>query len=227
MRLDENIKKDIVDQLYWDDRVNAASVSVNVMDGTVTLTGNVPTYKARLSATEDAWKIDGVTNVRNQLVVFYTSSAKMPSDSELENRARKAIFWNSDIDAANITIEVNNGVATLSGSVNFYWKKWETEKIVSHIYGITDIINHLTIVATQDRTDKDIAKNIEDALARNIHVDSENVIVKVADSVVTLTGIVANGFIRSQAEDVAKYTAGVTNVDNRLKVQLDKNNKNQ
>jgi hypothetical protein len=34
--------------------------------------------------------------------------------------------------------------------------------------------------------------------------------------------VVTNGFIRSQAEEVAMYTDGITNLDNRLKVELDK-----
>ena len=220
MRLDENIKKDVVDQLYWDERVNAASVKVDVRDGKVTLSGNVPTYKARLSAIEDAWKIEGVSDVRNQLIVFYTSSAKMPSDAELENRARKAIFWNADINASSIEILVNEGVATLSGSVDIYWKKWEAEKIVSNIYGITDIINHLTIVSTQSRQDKDIAKNIENALKRNVYVNAEDVVVKAEDGTVTLTGVVSNWFGRSQAEDVASYTEGVIDVKNEIQVQM-------
>jgi osmotically-inducible protein OsmY len=226
VRLDENIKKDVVDQLYWDDRVNAASVKVDVTEGAVTLSGHVPTYKARLSATEDTWKIDGVSEVQNQLVVFYKSTAKMPSDTELENRARQAVFWNAELDASNVKIKVEEGVATLSGSVDFYWKKWEVEKVVSHIYGITAINNHLTIVTTENQTDKEIAKHIEEALKRNIYVNLEDVIVKVEDGLVTLTGVVDSGFVYSQAEEMAAFTSGVKDVTNKIRVRLNENGQN-
>ena len=41
---DQQIKKNIVDQLYWDYRVDAAEVQVQVYGGEVTLTGQASGY---------------------------------------------------------------------------------------------------------------------------------------------------------------------------------------
>ena len=41
---DETIDKQVVDQLYWDSRVNASEVAVTVQNGKVTLHGTVPSY---------------------------------------------------------------------------------------------------------------------------------------------------------------------------------------
>ncbi|MFO7783893.1 MAG: BON domain-containing protein [Thermodesulfobacteriota bacterium] len=65
-RTDERIKKDVVDELYWDDRVNASEVYVEVSNGTVTLRGEVPTYFSKTAAHDDALEILGVVSVRNQ-----------------------------------------------------------------------------------------------------------------------------------------------------------------
>jgi len=64
-RIDENIKRDVVDQLYWDSRVNAADIKVTVFDGVVTLSGFVNTSNARYSAASDTWMSEGVTEVNN------------------------------------------------------------------------------------------------------------------------------------------------------------------
>jgi len=66
----EKIKKDL-NHLYWDRRVNADEIEVEVLDGTVILTGTVTSHFAKLSASEDAWNILGVWSVDNRLKVRY------------------------------------------------------------------------------------------------------------------------------------------------------------
>ena len=41
---DETIKTQVVDQLVWDSRVDAADVGVTVKKGSVTIKGMVPSY---------------------------------------------------------------------------------------------------------------------------------------------------------------------------------------
>ena len=71
---DEKIKKDITDELYWDYRVDASNVKVEVSDGEVTLTGTVRDHTARTAANADAWGIAGVRQVTNLL------TARLPPD---------------------------------------------------------------------------------------------------------------------------------------------------
>ena len=66
-RLDENIKKDIVDELYWDNRIDASQVNVTVNDGIVTLSGSVPTYSDLAIAKIAASRINGVFDVIDKL----------------------------------------------------------------------------------------------------------------------------------------------------------------
>jgi len=49
---DEIKKQNIVDELTWDDSVNANDVTVKVIDGIVELNGSVPTYAAKAAAEE-------------------------------------------------------------------------------------------------------------------------------------------------------------------------------
>jgi len=51
-RTDEEVKKNVADELSWDDRVDATDVSVDVRDGRVVFSGTVLTYAARRAAAE-------------------------------------------------------------------------------------------------------------------------------------------------------------------------------
>lgn len=217
-RRDEDIKKDVVDQIYWDNRVNAADVKVDVLNGQVTLSGSVPSLTARSNAIADAWVIDGVQNVFDRLTVFYPNDFEVPTDEEIRESVENSLRWNVDIYSADIEIYVEGGIATLKGTVDAYWKKWKAEDLASGVRGVIEVKNELTIVSSGRWLDRDIAIDIEEALDRNPSIDSEDITVKVEDGKVIMTGVVPSWYVRSQAENVARHTAGVVEVDNSLQV---------
>jgi osmotically-inducible protein OsmY len=218
IRSDEAIKRDIVDELFWDERVNAADINVEVKNGGVTLSGSVPTYTSRDAAYNAAWSISGVMSVQNLITVSFPAAFEAPDDSEIQARANDALVWNADIHSEDIEISVRNGVVTLNGIVDAYWKKWKAESLVSEVRGVMDIQNELAIVPTKSLQDKEIAKNIEGALMRDLYVDSVKVVIRVEGGVVTLTGRVFSWDARRRAEEIARYTAGVVEVDNKLSI---------
>ena len=217
-RLDENIKADLVDELYWDDKVDASDVKVEVSDGKVILSGTVPNYSARTAALNDAWMIDGVIEVHNFLIVQLPSTFTIPSDAEIESGADLTLDWNPVIDTDDIDVSVADGVVRLDGSVDAYWKRWKAEDLVSDLKGVIDVENHLTVVPEGDFLARDIASDIESALERNLYVDAEKVTVKVEDGKATLTGTVPSYYARGRAYSAAAYTPGVVEVDNNILV---------
>jgi osmotically-inducible protein OsmY len=67
--VDERIRRSIVDQLFWDDRVNAADIDVDVSGGWVILVGKMATNQVRTAADQMVLTIQGVQGVSNDLVV--------------------------------------------------------------------------------------------------------------------------------------------------------------
>jgi osmotically-inducible protein OsmY len=120
-RTEEQIKKDVVDQLYWDSRVDASKVKVEVDDGKVTLSGTVPTYSARRNAELDARVIPEVILVDNRIRVEYL--ANVPPDEEIQSNVETVLGWNPDINARNIHASVDGGWVTLEGTVDNLWHK--------------------------------------------------------------------------------------------------------
>ncbi len=212
---DENIKTQVVDQLFWDSRVDSADVDVMVNKGRVTLKGIVPSYKAKTAGLWDAYLVRGVTYVDNQLHVKYP---KVPTDDKIEEYIGNILMWDMDLDNSNIAVSVDNGLTTLTGTTKSYWEKYLAEEDAYRVGGVTHVINELGIVLTDSWADERVAEDIEAALERNGNVDVNDVEVKVSDGTVTLSGEVPSWTARSAAYECAHYTSGVFEVNNDLTI---------
>ena len=216
----EIIKKDVIDQIYWDARVDASNVVVEVEDGTVTLSGSVPNYDAREAAENDAWSIEGVKWVDNQIKVKFPRTRKIPSDSEIKTSAETSLSLNGNIDSTTIDVSVNNGIVTLEGTVDAYWKKFATESGISGVNGVTSIENKLSIVPTKSIEDESIAEEIMSSLSRKYNVNEEEIDVKVVNGEATLSGTVDSWKAYNEAMDAARYTLGVKDVNDDLVIKI-------
>lgn len=77
-RPDDEVRKDVEDALFYDTWVDAEAITVEVKEGVVTLTGELPDYQEVRYATDDAWDVDGVRGVHCQLRV--NGSRRPPVD---------------------------------------------------------------------------------------------------------------------------------------------------
>ncbi len=213
---EETIKKNVVDQLYWDTRVDASNVKVEVDDGKVRLEGAVPTYNSRLAAGLDAAMTAGIAQVENNLKVNFPETVPVPTDEDIKTSIRSVLRWHPDIDDSDIKVEVNAGLVKLSGNVYTYWEKMLAEDSASNVRGVLDVTNELAVVPSIDFVDKTIADDIISAFERNIHVNPENIDVSVLNGKVTLSGTVPNRTAYDAAMNIARYTAGVIDVTDDL-----------
>jgi osmotically-inducible protein OsmY len=215
-RTDEQVKKAVVDHLYWDSSVDASGIKVEVSEGKITLTGIVPSHRMMLAAVEDAWSVVGVKEVDNLLIVRFQASFTPPSDAEIQRNAKNVLAWNPDVYSYDINVSVTGGMVTIEGTVDVYWKRWKVENLISNLSGVIGVENHLAVVPTASIVDKEIAKYIEAALNRNVYVFAEDIAVKVEHGKVSLAGTVPTWYARWQAFDAAALTPGVTHIDNKL-----------
>jgi osmotically-inducible protein OsmY len=220
-RNDELIKNDIVDSLYWDARVDASDIAVQVHEGAVTLSGTVPTYRSREAAFEDAWTIRDVMQVENRIDVLFPAAVTVPGDHEIRHHVETVLGFDPDIVAGDIDIRVEDGIVTLHGSVDTFWKKVHAASLATQVRGVRKVEDKLTIVPTHDVLDETIADDVEAAIDRNILVNAEDVNVRVQDGVVTLTGTVPTWAAHQAALDAARFTSGVTGVRSELTVQAE------
>jgi osmotically-inducible protein OsmY len=121
-RSDSEIKLAVQASLHLDPRVSAFSPDVTVEDGMVILGGNVGNLKAKTSAEQDAINITGVAGVDNYLKVRPNGR---PTDAQMENELKAALFWDPLLVGSAITVAVINRTAYLSGGVDSSFEKNE------------------------------------------------------------------------------------------------------
>ncbi|MER3486552.1 MAG: ornithine aminotransferase, partial [Chloroflexota bacterium] len=100
--------------------------------------------------------------------------------------------------------EVDNGVVTLTGTVDSYTKKWAAERAALRVAGVRAVANDIVVKSPTTRTDTDIAKAVADALEANSLVPKSRIKVTVKHGWVTLEGDVDWRFEREEAESTAR-----------------------
>ncbi|MFO7956814.1 MAG: BON domain-containing protein [Candidatus Brocadiia bacterium] len=215
---DEDIKRDAVDQLYWDSRIDASDVTVSVDGGIVTLSGTVSAPDERRAAVGDVCAIAGVLRVNDELSVRHPEGLPLPDDAEILNNVQSILSASASVDSSGVRVSVDAGIVTLEGTVNAYWHRAECEEMALGVWGVVEVENDLAVVPTEDVEDKAIAEDIVAALERSAEVDAEDITVEVDNGVVTLEGTVPDWAAHEMVRDAARYTRGVRQIDDELAV---------
>ena len=139
---DEGIKKAVVDQLCWDDQIDAAHIKVEVSDGIVMLSGRVRNQLERKAARMDASHISGVEKVSDTLQVN-DDEPRLPADTSIEKNAAMALSYNPKIDPSGVSVIVDEGMVAIEGSTDALWKKYLIGDIISGFPGVIRITNNL------------------------------------------------------------------------------------
>ncbi|HEX3019200.1 MAG TPA: BON domain-containing protein [Chitinispirillaceae bacterium] len=216
---DDEMKRIIIDQLSWDYRIGMSAIEVNVHNGEVTLEGTVPSYAARQAAEADVLQVPGVTGVKDKMALKFPSNLTIPSDSEIQIRLLNRFLWNPNIEASSVDVTVDKGTVILRGTTDAYWKKMRAEEIAYDIQGVVHVSNELVVVPTHAYQDKAIAEDIIAALQRNFDLDHQRIEIDIDNGLVTLSGTVHDMRELYNAYRIARFTRGVRDVVNLLKVQ--------
>lgn len=213
VRTDEDIQRDVLEELKWDIRVRPNEIGVAVKDGIVTLTGWVDSYLKKIAAEEDAHRVPGVKAVVNDIEVRLPGSAER-TDADLAKAVLDALKWDAGIPTDKIDVTVDHGWVTLKGEVDYYFQKRDAEHAVERISGVRGVTNLLTV--KPQPTPDDLKQQIEQALVRNAETDAKRITVEVQGSKVVLRGTVSSYAEKKAAEETAWSTPGVTEVDNHI-----------
>lgn len=120
---------------------------------------------------------------------------------------------------AEIGVEVDGGVVTLTGTVSSYLKVGEAADLATMVPGVRDVANRLTVaLAGGPRDDTAIAHAVRHALEWDVTVPEERIDSIVRNGVVTLRGSVDFWFQRKSAVDAVAHLLGVVSVNNHIVV---------
>jgi osmotically-inducible protein OsmY len=138
-RTDSDIATDAVRALESRGTIPDAVQAV-VHDGRVTLTGKVGwLYQAR-NAEKAVRDIKGVRGVFNHIEVAGGAAAR-----DVRHRIVEALHRNADLDARHVKIDVEGGVATLTGTVATWQQRDTAERAATSAPGITRVDNKILV----------------------------------------------------------------------------------
>jgi osmotically-inducible protein OsmY len=197
-----------------------SGVSVAVHDRTVTLSGTVSSLWARDDAIEQAQEVDDVLGVVDGLKIMRAESDESLAEA-IAAKLRRYVFFTVFDD---VSVEVNDGVATLTGYVTMPYKSQAMAKLASRVagvQGVADKIDVLPVSGVDDSLRYTIAVRIyNDPLFWNYAIQVDPPIhVIVRHRRVTLTGMVLSEVERRKAEVIARSVFGALSVENQLRLE--------
>jgi osmotically-inducible protein OsmY len=144
----------------------------------------------------------------------------MKSDNQIQNDVMAQLKWEPFLNASEIGVAVRNGIVTLSGQVDSYYKKRSAEEAVKKVSGVKAIAEDIQIGVSPaySKTDTEIAEAILIALKWHTAIQEEKIKVKVDDGNVTLLGTVDWDFQRVNARKAIEGLPGVKSVLNLITV---------
>ena len=213
---EERIEAEILDVLEHDSRLNPEGISVRVHRGVVTLSGTVGRHVDRMVAAEDAWRIKGVAEVRNELQV--KPDLVRPAEDIAADVAR-ALASDPRVDDRGVVVNVAEGIVRLSGTVSSERERRAAEEDAWRTEGVVEVSNELTVSPDRRRSDREIEQDVREALDSDARIsDPTTIQARSVAGTVRLQGSVATVDERQAAEQDAWYTAGVVYVENMLTV---------
>ncbi len=213
---DSQVKADVLEELRWDPNVDETEVGVQVKSGLVTLTGSIGAYAKKLAAIEAVHRVQGVLDVVDEMKV------KIPSvwertDRDVADAVRHALKWDVFVPDDRIKTTVAGGVVTLQGSVDTWMQRYDAERAVQRLTGVTAVVNQITVAAPAVDAAQ-LKRQIEDALERQAEREARRIGVAVREGVVTLTGTLRSWGEKNAIERAAAFAPGVRRIDDRTVV---------
>lgn len=144
----------------------------------------------------------------------------MKTNEELQRDVQDAIKWEPQLHAAEIGVTAKDGVVTLMGTVDAYYKKIEAENAAKNVDGVKAVVEEIEIkYSSNTKSDEDIANDVLKALTDNWNVPQEKIQIKVEKGWVTLEGQVIWNYQKEAANKSVGHLTGVKGVTNRIKIK--------
>ena len=110
----------------------------------VTLRGTVESFRQRRAAGEDAYYVEGVDDVDNQLNVSLTGADRR-DDDEIRGIALQMLIWDVEVPADAVDVKVDDGWVTLTGDVSYQFESNAAYEDVAGLYGVVGVTNEIRV----------------------------------------------------------------------------------
>jgi osmotically-inducible protein OsmY len=224
-RSDTDITQDLLRAFLNTADLGLHDLAVRVVNGRVTLTGQVESWSQRDEAQLIATELRGVTSVDNQVKV--TEKAQRP-DEEIRKDVIDALGRDVYLMGILIDVQVKDGVVTLTGKVATPYQKERATEDGLLIENVKDVKDYMEVGAQEEMgvrrnaplpSNSELEKSVRDELYQDLRViDPFHIDVEATDGHVILRGSVASHYQKRLASHDAQDVVGVVWVTNLLSV---------
>ena len=134
--------------LAFHKNVSAMDTEVNTQNGVVTLTGKADSEAQKQLTTEYAKDVDGVTEVRNNMVVTgsaHRTLGEKVDDSSITAQIKTTLLFHKSTHALATKVVTKDGVVTLHGEAKNDAERDLVTKLAEDINGVTHVHNRMTV----------------------------------------------------------------------------------
>jgi osmotically-inducible protein OsmY len=123
---------------------DSLEIAVDADGGTVTLRGTVESFRQRRAAADDAYMVEGVYDVDNQLKVSL-AGADRRDDDEIRGIALQNLIWDVEVPADAVNVKVDEGWVTLTGDVSYQFESNAAYEDVAGLFGVYGVSNEIRV----------------------------------------------------------------------------------
>ena len=148
-------------------------------------------------------------------------AVSLHTDEEIQRDVLAELKWDARVRPTEIGVAVKDGIVTLTGWVDSYMKKLAAEDAAHRVHSVKAVVNDLEVhlPGSAERTDADLAAAVVNALKWDTGIPAGQLEVTVSQGWVTLKGEVDYAFQKQEAERAIRHLAGITGVNNFIKVK--------
>ena len=125
---------------------NFTNITVSVNDGNVLLTGNINSQLKRLELVQSVWKVDGVNEIYNEIMIDNSPSLlNRTEDWIFESRIKKRLLFKKGINSNNYNVDVVNGNVYVLGIASDITEKNEIDTFLKNMGDIKKLITIISL----------------------------------------------------------------------------------
>ena len=200
-------------------------VKVKSDEGIVTLTGTVQDKDDKDLAEDTVENLPGVVSVNNDIVV--KSDIPEHSDAWIALKIRSRLLVKANVSVATTTVDVKDGIVTLTGTTQNLAQKDLTEAYVKDIENVKSVRNQLVVktpapgdtTISEDMDDASITSQVKYALLSHRSTSALKTKVITTQGVIVITGEASSDAEKSLVTKLAEDVRGTKSVTNNMTVK--------
>jgi hyperosmotically inducible protein len=154
------------------------------------------------------------------VVLTSVSVRASETDDRIQSSAKDTYVFRTYLKDDSIKVMSNDGMVTLTGTVNDESQKGLAQETVASLPGVKNVDNQLVISGQQPPENSDgwLSMKVKGALLFNRNVSAVNTEVYVTDGVVTLKGQADSQAQKDLTGEYAKDIDGIKGIDNQMTI---------